>query len=65
MTTLTISLSEEKLAQLKSTAKRLGVDAETLVRASIEDLLKKPEGDFKKSLDYVLEKNKELYRRLA
>jgi hypothetical protein len=31
----------------------------------VEELLERPEEDFRRALDYLLEKNAELYRRLA
>jgi hypothetical protein len=65
MTTLTISLSEERLQQLKERAAQLRIAPEELVRASIEELLTRPEEEFQRALKYVLTKNTELYRRLA
>jgi antitoxin FitA len=65
MTTLTISLSEERLQQLKERAARLHIAPEELVRASIEELLTRSEEEFQRALTYVLNKNTELYRRLA
>jgi antitoxin FitA len=65
MTILTISLSEERLQQLKERAAQLRIAPEELVRASIEELLTRPEEEFQRALAYVLNKNIELYRRLA
>jgi len=65
MTTITIAMPEERLLKLKETATRFGVSPEELVRVSIEELLTRPEGAFKQAVDYVLDKNAELYRRLA
>ena len=65
MTTLTISLSEDCLQQLKERAAQLHVAPEELVRASIEELLTRPEEEFQRALTYVLNKNTELYRQLA
>jgi antitoxin FitA len=65
MTTLTISLSEDRLQQLKERAAQLRVAPEDLVRASIEELLSRPQEEFQHALTYVLNKNAELYRRLA
>jgi len=31
----------------------------------VEELIARPQADFQKALGYVLEKNKELYKRLA
>ena len=65
MTTITITLPDDRLLKLKEAAARLGVAPEELVRVSIEELLTRPEGAFRRAVDYVLKKNAELYRRLA
>ncbi|HEX9867189.1 MAG TPA: DNA-binding protein [Candidatus Tectomicrobia bacterium] len=65
MTTLTISLPEDRLQQLKEQAARFRIAPEDLVRASIEELLTRPDEAFQHALTYVLTKNAELYRRLA
>jgi hypothetical protein len=65
MTTLTISLSEDRLQQLNERAARLRIAPEELVRASIEELLTRPDEEFQRALMYVLNRNAELYRRLA
>jgi hypothetical protein len=65
MTTLTITLSETQRSELERAAKRLGVSEEDLIRASISELLSKPEAEFERTVSYVLQKNAELYRRLA
>jgi hypothetical protein len=65
MTTLTISLPEDRLQQLKERAARFRIAPEELVRASIEELLSRPDEEFQRALTYVLTKNAELYRRLA
>lgn len=65
MTTLTITLPDEQLRELKETASQLNVSPEDLVRVSIEELLTRPAETFQRTLDYVLKKNAELYARLA
>jgi len=65
MTTITITLTDERLEKLKEIAMRFQVAPEELVRVSVEELLTRPEEDFKRALDYVLNKNAELYRQLA
>jgi predicted DNA-binding protein len=64
MSDITISLPEDRMSKLKQIAAGLGTTPEELVRASVEDLLGRPE-DFQRAVDYVLKKNEELYRRLA
>jgi len=65
MVTYTISLTEEQSQQLREIANQYNIAPEELVRASIEDLLTRPQNDFQTALDYVLKKNSELYKRLA
>jgi hypothetical protein len=65
MSTLTITLSEERFARLKEIATRFNVSAEDLARVGIEELLKQPDEKFAQAVEYLLTKNAELYRRLA
>jgi len=65
MTTLAITLPEERLLKIKEMAARLGVTPEELARVSLEELLSRPDEAFQRAVDYVLKKNPELYRRLA
>ena len=65
MTTLTITLSDERVKKLQEIADRFRVAPEELVRASLEELLSRPLDDFQQALDRVLSKNADLYKRLA
>lgn len=65
MTSITITLPDDRLKKLREKAVQLHVSPEELVRASVEELLDRPEEDFRRALDYLLQKNAELYRRLA
>jgi predicted DNA-binding protein len=65
MSKINIDLPDEYIAKLQETADRLGVSPADLIRASIEELLNQPEELFKQTLDYVMKKNAELYKRLA
>ncbi len=65
MTAITVQLSEERLEQLRQLAQRSGVSPEELARAGLEDWLRQPREDFAQAARYVLQKNAELYRRLA
>jgi predicted transcriptional regulator len=65
MTSITITLPEDRLAKLREIAARLNVTPEDLARVSIEELLTRPDETFKQAAEYVLQKNSELYRRLA
>jgi predicted transcriptional regulator len=65
MTTITIALSEERLQKLKELARAANLTPEELARASLEEWLSRPKDDFARAANYVLQKNAELYRRLA
>jgi predicted transcriptional regulator len=65
MTTLTIPISDQLSERLKELAAREGLSSEDLARAGLEDWLMRCRPDFIEAARHVLEKNKELYRRLA
>ena len=65
MATITISISDESLAQLQAVAERYAVKPEDLVRVSLDELLKRPDDGFRSALMKATLKNQELYRRLA
>jgi len=64
MSTLTITLDEDKLRSLQETAGRLGMTVDDLVRVSIDSYLARQQSVLE-AMEYVLHKNTELYRRLA
>ena len=65
MSSITIALPDELMDKLRDLAKRHRVAPEDLVRASVEELVASPQESFQEALKYVLDKNKELYDRLA
>ena len=65
MNTITITLSDDRLAQLQEVAAHFKVSPEELVRVGIEELLARPDDAFERTVTEVLKKNAELYRRLA
>ena len=65
MSTITITLSDDRFTQLHEVASRLRVAPEELLLVSLEELLARPEDEFCRALDFVLNKNAELYQRLA
>ena len=62
---LSVELTGALEAQLAAVAARLNVSAEALAAAALRDLLAVPEPEFQEAAARVLEKNRELYRRLA
>jgi antitoxin FitA len=65
MTTLSISLSDDRQARLRSLAERAGLTVEEYLQRRVEKLLDGPDDAFNQAARYVLDKNAELYRRLA
>jgi hypothetical protein len=65
MTTITIPLSDEHLAQLRARAEQTGLTPEEFLRRRVEQILDRPDEQFSQAAAFVLKKNAELYRRLA
>ena len=62
---IAIDLSTTQADQLRERAKSLGVQPEELARAAVADLLTNPVEEFVEAAEAVLQKNHELYKRLA
>ena len=62
---IAIDLSPSQADQLHERAKSLGVQPEELARAAVADLLTSPDEGFRALAEHVLQKNHELYKRLA
>jgi len=62
---VTIDLSPAQADRLRQEAERLGLRPEELARAAVADLLTTRDDDFEMAAKRVLQKNQELYRRLA
>jgi hypothetical protein len=62
---LAFELPQAQAEKLRDEAKRLGLAPEELARAALADLLSTPDAEFRAAADRVLQKNQELYRRLA
>jgi antitoxin FitA len=65
MKMLEVTLPEDVASRLQETAQKLGVSPEDLVRMSLEEKLARLDEGFLDAARYVLEKNAELYKRLA
>ena len=59
------ALCENLEQRLVEEARRLGVSPEELARVLLQDSLSRPDADFQRAAERVLQKNEELYRRLA
>ena len=69
MTTLTLELTDEQAQQWTKEAERLKMTPQQLVTQTVERRLSASEKsgsvEFEDAMEYVFEKNSELYRRLA
>jgi hypothetical protein len=62
---IAIELNTAQVESLRAIAASLGVNAEELAQAAVADLVSANTDDFESAAARVLEKNRELYRRLA
>ena len=58
-------LTPAQAERLRIQAERLGIRPEQLAHAAVADLLATPDDAFQAAAERVLQKNEELYRRLA
>ena len=65
MGTITIMLPDERLSKLEDRAADLGITREELVKLSVDELLAKTDEAFEQAISRVLDKNRDLYERLA
>ncbi len=65
METVTLNLSQDEQKALKNRSTELGLPPEELVRRGLRSVLSPLKLSFKDALEYTLQKNAELYRRLA
>jgi predicted transcriptional regulator len=62
---LTIELSDDQSRRLKDLARSLSIEPSELAHAAVANLVNPPRDDFDRAAAYVLEKNRELYKRLS
>lgn len=62
---ISVQLDDEQSRRLLEVARALNVAPSELAKAAISDLLDRPSDDFDQAARRVLEKNRELYRRLS
>jgi hypothetical protein len=62
---LSVELTPKQEEQLTAIAARLNIAPEVLAAAALRDLLDRREDEFETAATRVLEKNHDLYRRLA
>jgi len=65
MKVLELNLSEPTVTKLQEAAERLSQSPEELAILSLEEKLAQLDDQYRNAADYVLNKNTELYKRLA
>jgi hypothetical protein len=65
MPDVTVSLSDEEARRLEDLSKLVGLTVAQVAQLGIRDLVSQPDEAFRVTAQRVLEKNAELYRRLA
>lgn len=65
MRVLELQLPEQTVLKLQEAAGRLSISPEQLSILSIEEKLAQLENEFRHSAEYAVQKNADLYRRLA
>ncbi|SDL99038.1 hypothetical protein [Siphonobacter aquaeclarae] len=65
MTTIQLSIEEEKLQQLELKAEEQGITVDALLQKTISSLLETAEERKKRLMREVVDQNLELYKRLA
>ncbi len=66
MSSITLNFEDKQLVQLRAKAKEMQLaTVEELLLKIANDLLESREAKFEAAMQYVLKKNKELYKRLA
>lgn len=62
---ISLQLDEEQSQRLVEFAREMHVDPSELAKAAIHDLVSRPDDEFERAAKRVLDKNRELYRRLS
>jgi len=62
---IAVELNETQTERLRTIAAALGVDARELAQAAVADFVSTSANDFEVAASRVLQKNRELYQRLA
>jgi predicted DNA-binding protein len=65
VTTVNIALSDDSFSKLNDLADKTGLAPAEFLRRRVEQMLSQPDEEFLRGAQRLLEKNAELYRRLA
>ena len=62
---LTVELNDDQSQRLLARAKELSMQPEELVGVAVDDWLSDADSDFQRIIDRIVDKNRELYKRLS
>lgn len=67
MRTIEVTLPEQTMIRLEALARAKGLTAQQLLERSVEETLEraKEEATFERITEYIVDKNEDLYKRLA
>ena len=65
METVTVNLPDQLATKVKEAASRFGISPEEFIKSGVEEKLLLLDSNFRDAIEHVLNKNAELYRRLA
>jgi len=65
MTTISITLPDNQVEELRLRAEQAGLPLETYLAQCVRQILDRPADDFRRAAERILQTNAELYRRLA
>lgn len=60
-----VQLDDELIRRLRARAQEQGVGADELAREILREVLETPDERFERIAAYIVDKNRELYRRLS
>jgi len=65
MESVIVNLPDQLAIKVKEAASRIGISPEEFIKSGVEEKLLLFDSDFRNAIEHVLNKNAELYRRLA
>jgi len=65
MQSIAVQIPDQIVSRLEQAAKKLGLTVEQLLQISLEEKLARLDEEFQTAAEHVLNKNDELYKRLA
>ena len=65
MESVIVNLTDQLAIKVKEAASKIGISPEEFIKSGVEEKLLLLDSDFRNAIEHVLNKNAELYRRLA